>query len=143
MILNDDDYQGFVGRIKKKLLIGLYLSMCFVGALASPFAALLNFRSVIDNLIIIDRIQIDQKQERVVAGTQKVRDKSRSLRLKVQLIEEPIYKIRQITTYRIEARINTAAMNNPQVSRFKKLVARIYVLFKNGRTETHIYERRE
>jgi hypothetical protein len=64
-----------------------------------------------------------------------VRDKSRSIAQKVKMIEEPVYTTRRITTFRIEVGINMANFNNPRVSLFKKILTRMYVLFKNGRTE--------
>jgi hypothetical protein len=51
------------------------------------------------------------------------------------MIEEPVYTTRRITTFRIEVGINMDNFNNPQVSLFKKILTRMYVLFKNGRTE--------
>ncbi len=128
MILNDNDYRGPIGKIKKMFMIALYLSL----GIPSMFLSLLNpifYITNINNEVIINKIIVEEREERFVAGTQMVRDKSRALRQKVQMIEEPIYKIRKITKYRVQARINTATINNPQVLYLRKLLARLYVFF--------------
>jgi hypothetical protein len=131
MILNDEDYKGVFGKIKKFLMIVVYLSLAVPGFIWS----LTDIQSKIKDLIVIKKIPIDEKEERVFFKNVLVRDKSRSIAQKVKMIEEPVYTTRRITTFRIEVGINMANFNNPQVSLFKKILTRMYVLFKNGRTE--------
>jgi hypothetical protein len=131
MILNDEDYKGVFGKIKKFLMIVVYLSLAVPGFIWS----LTDIQSKIKDLIVIKKIPIDEKEERVFFKNVLVRDKSRSIAQKVKMIEEPVYTTRRITTFRIEVGINMDNFNNPQVSLFKKILTRMYVLFKNGRTE--------
>jgi hypothetical protein len=131
MILNDEDYKGVFGKIKKFLMIVVYLSLAVPGFIWS----LTDIQSKIKDLIVIKKIPIDEKEERVFFKNVLVRDKSRSIAQKVKMIEEPVYTTRRITTFRIEVGINMANFNNPRVSLFKKILTRMYVLFKNGRTE--------
>jgi hypothetical protein len=131
MILNEEDYKGVFGKIKKFLMIVVYLSLAVPGFIWS----LTDIQSKIKDLIVIKKIPIDEKEERVFFKNVLVRDKSRSIAQKVKMIEEPVYTTRRITTFRIEVGINMDNFNNPQVSLFKKILTRMYVLFKNGRTE--------
>jgi hypothetical protein len=131
MILNEKDYKGVFGKIKKFLMIVVYLSLAVPGFIWS----LTDIQSKIKDLIVIKKIPIDEKEERVFFKNVLVRDKSRSIAQKVKMIEEPVYTTRRITTFRIEVGINMDNFNNPQVSLFKKILTRMYVLFKNGRTE--------
>ena len=131
MILNDEDYKGVFGKIKKFLMIVVYLSLAVPGFIWS----LTDIQSKIKDLIVIKKIPIEEKEERVFFKNVLVRDKSRSIAKKVKMIEEPVYTTRRITKFRIEVGINMANFNNPRVSLFKKILTRMYVLFKNGRTE--------